>query len=83
VNSEIIQAMDASGDGQIQRDEWWWGDDFTGFGSDQNGILNKGELAKIPTASARLTPTELRSRTRWMQRIILYISIFFGIIHAL
>lgn len=53
VNSEIKQAMDKSGDGQIQRDEWWWGEDFANFDSDKNGTLDRTEITKIPAAGTR------------------------------
>lgn len=53
VNSQIIQAMDTNADAQIQREEWWWGEDFANFDSDKNGTLDTSELAKIPTAWGR------------------------------
>lgn len=53
VNSKIIQAMDTNVDGQIQRDEWWWGEDFSNFDLNKNGLLDTNELAKIPVAKSR------------------------------
>lgn len=51
VNSKIIKAMDSNGDGKIQKDEWWWGDEFAGYDADKDGALNQAELAKVPAAS--------------------------------
>lgn len=51
VNAKIIKAMDANADGKIQKDEWWWGDEFAGYDKDKDGALDEGELAKISKAS--------------------------------
>lgn len=51
VNPEIIQAMDHNADRKIQREEWWWGEDFSDFDSDKNGTLDSSELTKIPAAA--------------------------------
>lgn len=47
---KIIKAMDGNGDGKVQKDEWWWGDEFAGYDKDSDGALDAGELARIPKA---------------------------------
>lgn len=56
VNPKIIKAMDANGDGKVQRDEWWWGDEFAGYDKDKDGALDEGELAKLPKAGPQRKP---------------------------
>lgn len=56
VNPKIIQAMDGNGDGKVQKDEWWWGDEFAGYDLDQDGALDDKELAKLPKASQQRKP---------------------------
>jgi len=53
VNSQIVEAMDINSDGQIQRDEWWWGEDFSDFDLNKNDRLDTNELAKVPVAKSR------------------------------